>query len=145
MRPALLSPFLSWLYISFLLARCFTVTAFPSLAKRQGESLFDDFDAGGWLKDFTGASGIILDGLWNYLVTPKKIPQIPNALPGQQNQDLPGKQNPESPISDIELEVTDYSTPGENCLPQLLYSDQRSTVRSFRGILNFLNVYSYSP
>lgn len=130
-RPSLVSPFLSWLYISFLLARCLTVTAFPSLSKRQGESLFDDFDAGGWFSDLAGPSSFILDGLWNYLVPPDKIPQDPNALPGQQNQDLPGTQNPESPVPDIELQVTGYSTPGDNCIPQPPNSDQRSTVRNF--------------
>lgn len=134
MRPALVSPYLLWLYISLLLARNTLVIALPGLSKRQNEFLFDNFDDGDWFLGFTGTAGTILDGLWNYLAPPKEIPQIPNSLPGEQTQDLPGMQNPVSPIPAIELKVTGSSMMGDNCIPEPPNSDQRSTVGNFRRI-----------
>lgn len=73
------SPFLSCLYSSLQLARYTTFTTFPSLSKRQDESLFGGLNFGGWFSDVAGvgATGTILDGLWNYLVPPDKTPQDP--------------------------------------------------------------------
>lgn len=87
--------------------------------------------------------GTILYGLWNSLVPPGNMSQIPNVLPGQ---DLPlGRHNPVSPVPAFELQVTGDPLSGDDCVPDPPNSDQRSTISNFgqssREVLHYFYYY----